>query len=150
MDELDQTYRTYFPLLRAKCRRILGSNAEAEEVAQETFLRLWNRGPRNRDVPIITAWLYRVATRAAIDRLRRRTREGHSEPRYVLLGPGGGEARLQLAELARTTHPTQLAAVLLHRVDGLTQSEVAEVLAISDRHVRRLIATFDADQEATP
>ncbi|MEZ4240558.1 MAG: RNA polymerase sigma factor [Myxococcota bacterium] len=139
--------RRYFPMVRAKCRRILGSGAEADEVAQDTFVRLWQEGPVQGAPHTVTAWIYRTATHLAIDRVRQRTRARRLAPEPPAPSPHPGDAALALDRLADRVPQTQLAAVLLHRVDGLSQRETAEVLGLTDRHVRRLIAAFDAADE---
>lgn len=40
-DDFRETYGRFFAPVRAKCRRILGAGAAAEDVAQEDFVRLW-------------------------------------------------------------------------------------------------------------
>jgi len=48
-DSIEHTYRRYFALIRGKCTRVLGDTSEAEDVAQETFTRLWwHRHPGKR------------------------------------------------------------------------------------------------------
>lgn len=56
----------------ALARRMLNDPAEAEDVAQEAMLRLWQMAPRWREDAPVGAWLYRVAHNLAIDRIRRR------------------------------------------------------------------------------
>ncbi len=67
IDGLDAAYRRFFPLLRGKCRRLLRTDAEAEEVAQEAFLRLVQSQLLERggfaDFKQVTLWLYRTSTR---------------------------------------------------------------------------------------
>ena len=53
--------------------RLLGNPADAEDVAQEAFLKLWNDAAGIRDDSSLPAWLMRVATNLAFDRLRRKT-----------------------------------------------------------------------------
>jgi RNA polymerase sigma-70 factor (ECF subfamily) len=53
--------------------RMTGDAAEAEDIAQETFLRLWDKAPQWRPGgPGVSAWLTRVAMNLSLDRLRRR------------------------------------------------------------------------------
>lgn len=55
--------------------RMLGDGAEAEDVAQEALLRLWqSAGSWRGDGPGVAAWLRRVATNLCLDRLRKRAR----------------------------------------------------------------------------
>jgi RNA polymerase sigma-70 factor, ECF subfamily len=62
----------YLPQVLALGRRMLKDAAEAEDVAQDAMLRLWQMAPRWREDAPVGAWLYRVAHNLAIDRIRRR------------------------------------------------------------------------------
>lgn len=60
--------------------RMLGDATEAQDVAQEALLRLWQNAERWRgDGPGLSAWLIRVATNLCLDRLRSRARLGPAE-----------------------------------------------------------------------
>ena len=67
------------PRVLAYATRLLGGDrAEAEDVAQETMLRLWRVAPDWRQGETrVTTWAYRVATNLCIDRQRSRRRKGH-------------------------------------------------------------------------
>ena len=58
--------------IHAFAHRMLGSRAEAEEVSQETFLRLWEHAGRYVPSAKPSTWIYRIAHNLCIDRLRRR------------------------------------------------------------------------------
>ncbi len=67
------------------CYRMLGSLSDAEDLAQETFLRAWKARDGFEGRASVRTWLYRIATNACLDVLARR-------PRRVLpdqLGPAG-------------------------------------------------------------
>src|ERR1700733_4784723 len=61
-------YARFLSPIRAKCQRLLGRTAAAEDVAQEAFLRLWKSDVGARaEAGVVMAWLYRTCTRLAID-----------------------------------------------------------------------------------
>ncbi len=61
--------------LHVHCYRMLGSFEEAEDVVQETFLRAWRKRESFEGGSWFRAWLYRIATNACLDALRRRARQ---------------------------------------------------------------------------
>jgi RNA polymerase sigma-70 factor (ECF subfamily) len=151
LSQLESTYRRYFPLIREKCRRMLGA-ADGDDVAQETFVRLWKAGLSGTDDLQVTAWIYRTSTRLAIDLLRQRERRAAPQTVAAIGGlassPPGTDVALQtrreIEELLRLLPADELELALLHRLDGLTQAEIAEVAGVSERTVRRALRRLQA------
>lgn len=134
--------------IQATARRILGEESEAEDVAQEAFLRLWTQAGA-LDVPEhgIRAWLKRVATNLALDRIRARRRvdvtddlpEVPEPPTQGLaLDAASRQARVERAIGALPER--QRIAVSLFHFGGLSQIEVGSALGISDEAVESLLA----------
>jgi RNA polymerase sigma-70 factor, ECF subfamily len=132
------------PWLLGIAERMLGDPVEAEDIVQEAFVRLWrhDRSVLDTDGHLVP-WLLRVTRTRAIDRLRTRARHARLEP--MLHEPGEAshapeepnEAAMPGWHVHRTVHtalealPTEQRTVLmLSYFDGLSQSEVAERLAI--------------------
>lgn len=151
-EQLDACYRQHFPFIRAKCRRMLDDPEEARDVAQETFIRLWQKPSLlTAPVPMRVAWIYRTCMHLAIDRIRRvKTRialapvhdEQGIEPDDVI-----AQRRL-LKEVVAVLSDEELETMILSRIDGLTQPEVAAVTNSSERTVRRVLARVDAHLES--
>ena len=77
--EFETIFREHFVRLLRVTRRVLHSDAEADEVCADTFLKLYRSGPGVLSGGAVGAWLYRVATRASIDRLRKNSRRPEQE-----------------------------------------------------------------------
>lgn len=152
-----ELYRSYGRVVYARCQRILGDGAAAEDATQETFLRVFrhlDKAPSNDDA---IAWIYRIATNYCLNELRgRKTRAqpgitmdardvaesaGPDRPAAIRL-----EALLQNRDQAWrviTGVPEKLRAVAyLHHVDGMEQAEVARLLGVSRRTVVYRLAEF--------
>jgi RNA polymerase sigma-70 factor (ECF subfamily) len=145
--QIEQTYRQYFQIVRAKCARMLRDPAEAQDVAQETFARLWIHRADIADSQAVTAWLYRTSTRLAVDSYRRNRALEALDPGREAGRPAGGADRLDavrlLERIAGRVPARELEVAILSRLDELTQEEIAEVTGMSSRTVRRLLRKFD-------
>jgi RNA polymerase sigma-70 factor (ECF subfamily) len=131
--------------------RLMGNPQDAEEVLQDTFLKVFRNLDRFEERSRFSTWIYRIATNEALMRLRRshRKREVSLDERLERTeGEGRGEeirdfARSALdhamdAEIRRALDrtlaelPEEYRVVFTMRdLDGLTNAEVAEVLEIS-------------------
>jgi RNA polymerase sigma-70 factor, ECF subfamily len=127
--------------------RMLGSRAEAEEVSQECFLRLWKHAGRYVARAKPSTWLYRIAHNLAIDRLRRRREGSHPDGLEEAAASERQSAVVhdrqvaRVVELALQSLPErQRAAIGLVHYQGLSNAEAAEVLGIGVRALESLLA----------
>jgi RNA polymerase sigma-70 factor (ECF subfamily) len=109
-----------------------GNRADAEEVAQESFVRLLENWARVRDYEDPVAWLRTVAVRTMISRHRRRdvARRALSKLIHIDERPVDTEGRMDLAHALAQLPIAHRAVVLLHHVDDLPVDEVARRLRI--------------------
>jgi RNA polymerase sigma factor (sigma-70 family) len=140
------------PRVLAYASRLLsGDRAEAEDVAQETMLRLWKVAPQWRQGDTkVTTWAYRVATNLCIDRQRVRVRKRHvalDDSPDVADGAPMAEDQLQDAgrmaalEAALAELPDrQRQAVVLRHLEGMTNPEIAAIMEIGVEAVESLTA----------
>lgn len=145
------TQRVTPRVLGYAARLLSGDRAEAEDVAQETMLRLWRIAPDWRQGETkVTTWAYRVATNLCIDRQRSRTRKRQmalDDAPEVADGSVGAEGRLQEAgrmaalEAALAELPDrQRQAVVLRHLEGMTNPEIAAIMEIGVEAVESLTA----------
>ena len=136
---VEATYRDVYSL----CLRILRDPDDAVEATQDAYLKAWRGLKGFRGDAQFSTWLYRVASNAAISKLRsrkrRRDREVGEEAFEVLEAPGGTEDRasvlidIQRLEGALRVLPEHYrAAIVLRDVYGMSIGEVAERLGISE------------------
>lgn len=138
-EALAELYDRYAPMLLALAARILGSQAEAEDVVQETLLQVWHKA-RTYDPTrsSVSTWLVLLARSRAIDRLRSRkvgertAQAAQAENARTHTSPKGPEDVLFRERRERVRReldalPAEQRQVLeLAFFEGLTQTEIAE------------------------
>ena len=118
---------------------VLGNPADAEEVAQETFLRTFRRWSTLRDPESFRAWAGRIAFRLALNRRRSRARQLQRDTAWQAARPAWAGEGERVEHLRREVErlPEKLrAVVLLSAIEGMTSEEVAAVLGIPAATVR--------------
>jgi RNA polymerase sigma-70 factor (ECF subfamily) len=148
LEAFDQLMRVHEKQVLNTALRILGNMEDAQDAAQETFLRLYKHLNRLPDMLEIKSWLYRVTVNVCNDvhRKRRRNRtEALSGPDPASTAPDPelswlNQERGRLVEMALTTLPEkERAAVVLRDVEGFSTREVAGILGSSEVTVRSQI-----------
>ncbi len=141
------------PRLTAIAVRILGSQADAEDVVQEAWLR-YSVTDGIDDLP---AWLTTVVTRLCLDHLRKRRTRSEFEPPpepapvdpeadALLAERTGGAMQVVLDALA----PAERAAFVLHDVFGYPFDEISVIMGRSDTAVRQLASRARRKVQGAP
>lgn len=137
----------HLPTVTAIARRMLRDNAEAEDVAQEAFLRLWRAGSSLEiGASGVRPWLRRVVSNLCIDRVRGRQKlsvveelpEVPEAPKQLVAIEERDMQRRVDACLKALPERQRLALTLFH-YEGMSQSEVAAVMEISEEAVESLL-----------
>ena len=142
--------------VHAICRRVTGHPEDALDATQEALIAVTRGLHRYDGRSLFTTWLYRVATNAALDELRRRKRRPEpaelSDDRPLPAAAGGGgaagaspvesavAARLDVDSALAGLSPEFRAAVVLRDLCDLDYAEIAEVLDVPIGTVRSRIA----------
>ena len=128
--------------------RILGDRAEAEDIAQETFVRLLRKAPEwQPDGPALRSWLLRVATNLCLDRRRVRARTAPMPDDIERFqdrdkAPIDDELAIRYAvrRAVDDLPDRQRAALVLVHFQGLSGREAADALGVSAEAVESLLA----------
>lgn len=133
--------------LHGAATRMLDDAAEAEDVCQEVFLRLWKQAPRWQPGRArLATWLYTVMLNACRDRLRKRRPQQPLDEHYQSeqIGPEGAhqqrERQRQLRQALAELAPRQRQALALFHDGQLSQAEAAEAMQISQDAFESLLA----------
>ncbi len=125
--------------------RILGNWADAEDVAQEVFLRLNRHGLDFPNEAAIGGWLYRVTVNLCVDRSRQ-IRPTEELPELCARNASAEEEFLrdeqkQVLAAALARLPTkERAAIVLREIEGFSTTEVAAILGSSEGTIRSQVS----------
>jgi RNA polymerase sigma-70 factor, ECF subfamily len=143
---LAQAYDAIWPV----CRRICGSETDAADAAQEAVIAVMKNLHRFDGRSRFTTWVYRIATNASLDELRRRRRrpvpgdpstlgDFARDPR-VVHADEIASARVDIDRALQAIPAEFRAALALRELTGLDYAEISEVLGIPPGTVRSRIA----------
>ena len=146
-DELEATVREQARLVYKVAYSVLRNHHDAEDVAQETFLRFLRQRKQWAKIRDRRAWLATVAWRVALDRKRIPTEvtlEDAAEAVSKLRGGGAGvdeiaasRQMMSLVERLVSSLPRDLReALILSTIEELTSAEISQVLGIPEGSVR--------------
>lgn len=155
-DVFEQVVRTYYDRVYRLALRMLGTPGDAEDAAQEVFLRIHRRASRFHGRSALSTWIYRVAHNICLDEIRKRKRRpvgtiSHGEDFDMAANipdtQSGPEAIVTaLDESAEIRHalktlPQEYQSVLILReIEELTYDEIAAVLGCPVGTVRSRLA----------
>jgi len=155
--DVEGFYLRYGPMVLRRCRKLLRSEAQAEDAMQDVFVQLL-RYEDQLEAQTPSALLLRIATNTCLNRLRttRRRPETPDDELLMRIAATGGDAeeravargllgRLFGGEPERG--PSSQAIAVMHLVDGMTLEEVATESGLSVSGVRKRLRTLRARLE---
>ena len=141
----------------AAVTKMLGDDCDAEDIAQQVFIRVWKSAARYEATAKFTTWLYKIMRNLVFNELRRRNRH---PTRSLDITPEEGERPIQLADLASKAPDNvlldeelqdaiqraindlpevQRMAIVLRRYDDVPYEEIAEILELSVPAVKSVL-----------
>lgn len=140
------------------CAGYFSNRQDAEDATQETFIEIWRSAARFRHEARLSTWIYRVAVTKSLDMLRYRNRAKRGAFFRSLIGlesaevknrpgtydlPGTAledrERQMILHENLAKLPENQRTALVLQKMEGLKQPQIAEVLGVSVGAVEGLL-----------
>lgn len=166
LDALEPLVRRHQDHVRRLAYRFLGEWSDADDVAQDAFLRVVRAAPRYEPTARFTTWLHRIVMNLCLDARRRRGRFAAGDPPDGPADPPPDalerdETVRRVREALGGLPERQRTAVILHRYAGHSHREIAEVTGWSESAVesllvrgyanlRRVLADADGNSDGRP
>jgi RNA polymerase sigma-70 factor, ECF subfamily len=141
-------YKRYAQYVAGVAFRLLANAGEVDDVVQDTFVTASQKLTKLKEPEHVRLWLVKIAVRHAQKRLRSRRRIQHIGDMTGFGGPSETDTKLasMLDDLRDVLQriPSRIGEPwILHRLEGLTIREVAEVCDISVATIKRRVAAAD-------
>jgi RNA polymerase sigma-70 factor (ECF subfamily) len=141
MEAYEELYRTQSPKMKSIAMNLLGNSHDAEDVVQETFLKI-HRGIRYfKGQSAFSTWTYRILVNCCYD-LRRRLVRRQETPEQDLVPENetfespvvasDHPLRMMLEKCVAQLTPHMRSVFLLYEVEGFKHSEIGAILGISE------------------
>jgi len=137
-EAFEQLVRRYFRTAFAVALSVLRSVADAEDIAQDSFLVAFEELDRCRNPERFVGWLLRIVRNRAINALRSRRAAGTAAERLEEMGATRKQEREEVGLRDRLVSalglltPVQCEVILLHDLDGWTHAEIGDAMEISE------------------
>jgi RNA polymerase sigma-70 factor (ECF subfamily) len=153
-DAYERIHERYASRVLSVCRRMLGDHEDAQEAAQETFIRVYQGLPKFNGRFRLGAWIVRIATNICLDQLRSRHRRPSelaplevldleysspvedNDPELLFLRNAEGR---RVRKVLDSLPPMHRAAIVLRDFEGVSYADIAETLAITECQVKALL-----------
>jgi len=136
--------------------RFLGDAEEAQDVVQDTFLKVLDAAPRYQPKALFRTYLYCIIIRLCLDRVRKKRPTCTEDlPQMHDPQPSAGEMLLAkerdraVAAALDVLPPNQRMAVILKYYEGLGYQEISQAMQITEKAVERLLARARKSLQAT-
>jgi len=151
----DAVFRAWYAPLVRFVEAMLRQHDEAEEVAQDVMLELWQQRAQIDPERPVQAWLFRAARNRALNVIRHGKVRDASAPTLVAMSPAPApsDAQVSAFEMQAAMHealaelpPRCREVFTLSRVQGLRNAQIAEELGVSvkavEGHMARALRSF--------
>ena len=137
--------------------KMLGGESDAEDIAQQVFIRVWKSAPRWQPTAKVTTWLYKITRNLVFNETRRRKRhpvqsldatlsEGDRPQQFADPGVKPADTALLDAEMQAAIQRAidelpepQRMAIILRRYDDVPYEEIGEILDLSVPAVKSVL-----------
>lgn len=134
----DEIYKTYWQKIFRLCMGYVNDYDTAQDIAQETFIIVWQQLPKFRNESNISTWIFRIASNNCLRQVEKEKRYPKTELPLQLKAENDESAEPQIqflykciAELPETDR-----IIISLELENIKQSEIAKIVGLSEVHIR--------------
>jgi RNA polymerase sigma-70 factor (ECF subfamily) len=154
MAAFEQLFLMQGPRMKSLALNLLGNVSDAEDVVQETFLKVYRSIGSFKGESALTTWVFRILINNCYDLRRRKQRRGGDQPELEIgaegtpdpaVPAGDHPLRVALERAVAALKPRLREVFLLAEVEGFKHQEIGRMLGISEANSKNLL--FQAKRE---
>jgi RNA polymerase sigma-70 factor, ECF subfamily len=134
----DEIYKTYWQKVFRLCMGYVNDYDWAKDIAQETFIIVWQQLPKFRKESSISTWIFRIASNHCLRQIEKQNRtlktELPNEIEDILLPNFENKIEFLYKCISELTETDRI--IILLELENIKQIEIADILGISETNVR--------------
>lgn len=136
--DFEGVYQTYWDKVFRLCMGYVGDAERAQDIAQDTFVRVWQQLPTFREEASLGTWIYRIATNNCLRQIERDKRQVKSELPMNLQEEKVVDIEPQIQLLYRfiTELPEIDRIIISLELEEVKQAEIAQIVGLSESNIR--------------
>lgn len=134
----ENLYNTYWAKIFRLCMGYVNDHALAQDLAQETFITVWQQLPKFRNESNISTWIFRIASNTCLRQLEKDKKLRKTELPYQLKADETISLEPQLQFLYRCISelPETERIIMSLELEDVKQSEIAKIVGLSEGNIR--------------
>lgn len=134
----EEIHQEYWPKVYRQCMGYMNNHDAAKDIAQETFIKIWQQLPQFRNESAISTWIFRIAVNTCLRQLDKDKKMPKSElpleiPEEV---PTNKEPQVQFLYQCISELPEIERIIITLELEDLKQKEIAKIVGLSESNVR--------------
>lgn len=134
----EEIHKTYWPKVYRQCIGYINDPDAAKDLAQETFIKVWQQLPKFRNESSIGTWIFRIAVNTCLGQIRKDKKMPKSELPMGMVAEVSEdkEPEMQFLYQCISELPEIERIIISLELEDLKQKEIAKIVGLSESNVR--------------
>tara|TARA_R110002050_G_scaffold141251_1_gene266287 strand:+ start:45596 stop:46066 length:471 start_codon:yes stop_codon:yes gene_type:complete len=134
----EEIHKEYWPKVYRQCMGYMNDHAAATDIAQETFIKVWQQLPHFRNESAISTWIFRIAVNNCLRQLQKDRKMPTSELPVELMEEASIDLEPQVQFLYQCISelPEIERIIITLELEDVKQKEIAQITGLSESNVR--------------
>lgn len=134
----EEIHKAYWPKVYRQCMGYMNDPDIAKDIAQETFIKVWEHLPKFRNESLIGTWIFRIAVNTCLGQIRKDKKMPKSELPHEIMEEISINKEPQVAFLYQCISelPEIERIIISLELEDIKQKEIASIVGLSESNVR--------------